>query len=39
MKKRIIKIYLRPVDTDFPHGASCFALQSIIKANVVKDEE
>ena len=37
MKKFIIKIYLRPVDTDLPHGASR-ALQSIIKANVVVGE-
>ena len=37
MKKFIIKIYLRPVDTDLPHGASR-ALQSIIKANVVVRE-
>ena len=37
MKKLIIKIYLRPVDTDLPHGASR-ALQSIIKANVVVGE-
>ena len=37
MKKFIIKIYLRPVDTDLPHGASR-ALQSIIKANVFVGE-
>ena len=37
MKKLIIKIYLRPVDTDLPHGASR-ALQSIIKADVVEGE-
>jgi hypothetical protein len=36
-EERIIKIYLRPVDTGLPHGTSC-ALQSIFQANVVVGE-